>query len=85
MENSKPLENRTKQRGPRTRIGICTPHFINSFHSIIGLVVKFPLAMREPRVRYDTVLRFLTIIPDDAIVFALVQKSFHIKLVVKEF
>ena len=48
--------------------------FFRSFHSIIGLVVKFPLAMREPRVRYDTLLRFLTIIPNDAVSFAMRTK-----------
>ena len=49
--------------------------FFHFFHSIIGLVVKFPLAMREPRVRYDTLLRFLTIVPNDAISFSFLQPA----------
>ena len=49
--------------------------FFRFFHSIIGLVVKFPLAMREPRVRYDTLLRFLTIVPNDAISFSFLQHA----------
>ena len=57
------------RKGPRTKIGIIICLFLRNRHSIIGLVVKFPLAMREPRVRFDTMLRFLTIIPNDAIVF----------------
>ena len=45
----------------------CIMFFFSVARSIIGLVVKFPLAMREPRVRYRPCSR-ITNIPNDAIV-----------------